>query len=175
MKGIMTKYGPYPGTWPQEPYRPSEPQRSTFIGTNASKKKYIYSDYDYVREDMDIEEYWEDMDAKVPKKPTKGMYDYLSLQDILDLAPPGTEPQNIILDLSYPRYMDYINVSFYVMVRDLEAEEKAYQRAMKQFQHNLDVYQEQYVEYEKHKSAYENWMKQQEVKELEEKLAKLKK
>jgi len=177
MKNIMTKYGPYPGDWPQQPHRPYEPLRSAYVGTKASKSTCIYQDFDYLNENVEenLEEYWGDQDEEIPQKPAIDMHSNLSLQDILDLAPSGADPKDIIIDISYPRYVDYIRLGFVHMKRDLTAEEAAYQKDMKKFQRELVDYNVAQSKYEKDLAAYQNWLKEQEVKELEEKLAKLKK
>jgi hypothetical protein len=177
MRDKFPKFYPgYTGSFPQEPYKPESPKKDDFIGHGSSKGKCIYSDSEIVNEDY--AERLEELDDedKPPKgKGGKSLRDNLTLQDILNLAPSGADPKDIVLNLSYPRYVEYITVSFNHIKRDLEAEEKAYQRALNKHQQELAKYQKEYAQFLKDSEAYKNWIKEQEIKELEEKLAKLKK
>jgi hypothetical protein len=175
MKNVWTNYGyPYPGEYPQEPYKPHEPKRESYVGRGAKEGKCIYADSEILDEAYE-ERLDEEEEEDRPPKASKSLNDNLTLQDILDLAPPGTNPKDIVINLSYPRYVNYITLSFNHVKRNLEAEEKAYQRDLKQYQCDLAVYNEKYAQYQKDKEAYEKWVNEQEIKQLEEKLAKLKK
>ena len=180
MKGIHTKYGPYPGDYPQKPYKPHEPNRKDYIGKGAIERKAIYSDFEILREDVDDDdgEFWEGLgydEGEQPSKAKIGIRDHLTLQDILDLMPPGAEPKDIVFNLSYPRYVDYIAVSFNHWERNLETEEATYNRDLKTYQKDLLKYQDDLAKYQKDLADFQQWEKEHQVKELEEKLAKLKK
>ncbi len=178
MKGIHTKYGPYHGDYPQKPYEPQEPDRANYIGRGAIEKKPIYSDFEILREDVseDDGEFWEGHgyeEEEIPKVPEIRMRS-LTLQDLLDKLPPGAEPKDIVFDLSYPRYVDYIWVSFNHRERNLETEEASYKRDLETYQKNLLKYQDDLAKYQKDLADFQKWEKEHQVKELEEKLAKLK-
>lgn len=167
-------YRGYTGKYPQEPYKPSEPVRSTYIGTNANYKKSIYYDIEVTGDsDFDLDEYFEDH-GKKRHIPDKRYWENLTLQDIVDLAPPGTKLQDIVFDLSFPRMLEYTEVEFKHIERDLDAEEKAYQKDMEKYQKELDAYGTNFIQYEKDLEAYQQWYHEQEVKELEGKLSELK-
>ena len=164
----------YPGKYPQEPYEPVKPNINDFIGTSAKRGKYLYSDTEMLKEDIDEDEYWEDMDEKKPNVPNKRYFEKLSLQDILDLAPEGIKPKDIVFDLNYPRYLDYIQVGFYILKRDLDAEKAAYELACSKYEEQYEKYKVEHAEYLQNKLDFENWKNQQEILELENKLNKLK-
>jgi len=173
---IWTNYGMYHGNYPQEPHKPVEPVRSSYVGDGATNKGNIYYDIETNGDsEYDLDEHFADQDEERPAIPAKRYWQNLTLQDIVDLAPPGTKLTDIVFDLSFPRYMEYTEVSFKHVERNLKAEEKAYQRDYKQYQRELADYNEKYAEYLKDKEAYEKWVNEQEIKRLEEKLAKLKK
>ncbi len=174
MTTVWTNYGMYPGTYPQEPYKPQEPQRESYVGHGGKRGKCIYADSEILDEGY-AERLDEEEEEDRPPQAAKGLRDNLTLQDILDLVPPGADPKDIVINLSYPRYVNYITVSFNHVKRNLEAEEKAYQRDLYKYQQSLADYNEKYAEYLKDKETYEKWVNEQEIKQLEEKLAKLKK
>lgn len=171
------KYYPgYTGTFPNEPYKPDEPEQEDYIGHGAGKRTSIYYDIEMLGDsDRTVEEYFEDQEEEAPKKADKRYWENLTIQDIIDGAPPGTPLNEIIFDLSFPRHLEYTEVNFYHIKRDFKAEEAAYERALEKYKQELSTYQTQYPQYEKDLEAYESWLKEQEVKELEKKLAKLKK
>lgn len=159
---------------PRAPYPPHKPERSHYNTQGATNYKVVYRDVELVGDnDMDLEEYFKDMDEELPK-PEKN-FNQITLQDIIDLAPVGAKLSDINLHISYPRMVDYLDVKFIYQERDLAEEERAYQAAM-------DKYNKDYLEYEMkmevYKSelvAFEEWRRAEKVKELEAQLATLKK
>ena len=179
MNNVWTKYGRYPGNYPQQPYKPHEPQRKNYIGEGAKKGKCIYSDFELLNDSIDdLSEFWENHgydEGEEPKHEDIGLRDNLTLQDLLDKMPPGAEPKDIVFDLSYPRYVDYIWISFNHIKRNLETEEASYKRDMENYQKELAVYQVELAKYQKDLADYQAWEKEQQVKELEKQIADLKK
>ncbi len=160
---------------PGRPYEPHEPKRSEYVTYDFKSSKNIYYDINVGDSDFDLEQHFADRDEEMPALPAKRYWQNLSLQDIVDLAPPGAKLSDIILDISFPRYMDYVEVSFTHTVRDLELEEADYQRALKHYEEEHEKYRVAYAKYEAELADYNKWKTGQEIAELEGKLAALKK
>jgi len=161
------RYAPYP---PHEPY---EPKREHYNTQGAAEHKTIYHDVGLVGDcEIDLEEYFEDMDEKLPHPVLN--YNQVTLQDIVDLAPPGAKLSDIKLNISYPRMVEYLEVKFIYTKRDLEAEERAFLHAKKEYEKEYAQYLIDKAKYDKEMADYQVWRKQQEIKELEQKIADLK-
>jgi hypothetical protein len=163
---------------PQKPCEPTKPLRSSYALIKAGKGKLIYRDVEVNGDsEFDLDEYFEDQDEKRPEIPEKRYWQNLSLQDIVDLAPPGTKLCDIILSISMPRYLEYTDVAFTAYSRNLEAEEAAYQKDLAKYEKAMIKYEKEkdLVKYEKEKAIYDQWLKDQEIEKLEAQLKKLKK
>ena len=164
--------------YPQQIYEPSEPKRHEFRLIKAGKPKIIYRDLDG-NGDFDpdfLEERLEDEfeDDIRPPLPEQRYWQKLSLQDIMDLAPPGTRPCDIILGIDFPRDYYYTDLTFTVYKRDLDAEEKAYQKALKKYEKDKQEYNAALPEYERKLKAFNDWQKEQRIKKLEKQIDKIK-
>lgn len=165
------------GKWhpPMEPDEPRKPQRSHYDLEGTSKRKRIYHDVVVLGDsEIDIEEYFADLDRELPR-PAKRVFQNLSLQDIVDLAPPGAKLSDIIFHMEYPRYIEYIEFSFDHIKRNHAAEEKAFQEAMKEYDREYAQYQQDLATYKKELSEHREWERTRKIKKLETQLAQLKK
>jgi hypothetical protein len=94
----------------------------------------------------------------------------VTLQTLLDLLPEGVSPKDVKVRSNIDAGDMGIyghDVEFYYK-KKLPAEPE-------QFKKDMALYNKLYAEYEVRLAAYEQWVKDQQVKELEEKLNKLKK
>lgn len=163
--------------YPQKPLEPVKPERQDFNLLNHKKEKIIYRDCD-VNGDVDdsyLDEMFDDQDEERPPIPEQRYWEKLSLQDIINLAPPGTDPRNIILHLEFPRDYYYTDLYFTVHERDFEAEEAAYQEGLKKYYKDKEKYDKELPEYEKQLAKFHEWEKQEEIDKLEKRLSELKK
>ena len=163
------RYPPHFNGW-----EPRKPTRLSFIGFGAIKKTSIYHDTEILMEDWDAEEYYKGMGEEPPEEPLIS-YNKLTLQDLVDLAPPGAKLSDITFDISYPRMLEYLDISFYHQERLLELEEQAYQKALQDYDVAFAKYQEACNKHQAELADYQAWKKQQDIIDLEEKLAQLKK
>lgn len=148
----------------------------------------LYSHYEKMRSDDDRQycEYcdeelgygddgWENCDCEDAKdeQDDRGNFPNLSkitLQTILDLLPDGVKPSDVRISINLDTgdmgiYGHEVTFSY---KKTFEADPEGFKAAQKQ-------YEENYQAYLLEKQKYDEWKRQQEVKELEEKLAKLKK
>lgn len=127
-------------------------------------EELAYEDGEYL--DCDCE------DAK-DEQDNRGHFPKLSqitLQSILDLLPEGVKPSDVKISISLDTgdmgiYGHEVTFSY---KKTFEADPESFKAAQKQ-------YEENYQAYLLEKQKYDEWKRLQEVKELEEKLAKLKK
>lgn len=170
----MSKHTDAP-RYPQQPWEPHKPERHEFNLIKAGKGKVIYRDLDgngdYDR-DLQIEDMFED--GERPPLPEQRYWEKLSLQDILDLAPPGTKPCDIILGIDFPRDYSYTDLTFTAYKRDLEAEEAEYQKALSQYKKDKEEYDKALPEYEKELEEFEKWKKNKQIQKLQDELERLK-
>lgn len=104
----------------------------------------------------------EDNEPRIPLKE-------MDLQKIIDLLPSGVKPSDVKMKMStdsgdYPagHYITFYYSKFF------PADSKAYKK-------DKAKYDAAYAEYKEKQSIYDTYIRQREIKELEEKLAKLKK
>lgn len=148
----------------------------------------LYSHYEKFRGDSDRQycEYcdeelgygddgWEDCDCEDAKeaRSDRGNHPKLTkvtLQSILDMLPEGVEPSdvNISISLDLGDMGIYGHEVTFSYKKTFEADPEGFKAAQKQ-------YEENYQAYLLEKQKYDEWKRLQEVKELEEKLSKLKK
>jgi hypothetical protein len=145
----------------------------------------IYSYYEKDRKDDDEQycEYcdeelgygdngYEDCDC-VDAKDDKSEFPKLSqitLQTILDMLPEGIKPSDVKISISLDTgdmgvYGQEVNFSY---KKTFEGDPEGFKAAQKQ-------YEESYQAYLVEKQKYDDWKRQEEIKKLEEKIAKLKK
>jgi hypothetical protein len=161
---------------PIKPFPPHLPKRTEFRLSFSNGKEVIYRDVSVLGDsEINLEEYFRDQDEELPKDPDIRRWQNLSLQDIVDLAPPNTRLCDIILNIDMPRYMEYLDLSFIKHNRDLDREEEAYQKALQKYNKDVVKYKKDLAKYEEELEDYENWVKDQELAELEAKIKKLKK
>ncbi len=160
---------------PRPPYGPPyEPKREHYNTQGATTHQVIYHDVEVLGDcEIDLEECFENMERELPHPALN--YNQITLQDIVDLAPPGAKLSDIRLDISYPRMAEYLEVKFIYNKRDLEVEEKAFLQAKEEHDKENAQYLKELWEFNKEMTDYQAWQKEQEIKLLEEKLANLKK
>jgi hypothetical protein len=165
----------YPPSKPCPPWR--KPTSNQHIGVGAKKSTTLFSDTEILADMEFDDEFYEHHGIDKPSEEDKYKigYNQITLQDLVDAAPLGAKLSDIRLKIYYPRYMEFMTVSFFHQERDLEAEEKAFQGDLKQYEKARTKFKEEMKEYQIKLDQYEEWKKQQDIKELEEKLAKLKK
>jgi hypothetical protein len=160
---------------PLDPIEPDKPERSHYDLHNALERKRIYHDVVVLGDsEIDLEEYFADEERELPN-PAKHIYQNLSLQDIVDLAPPGAKLSDIIFHMDYPRMIEYMEFTFDYIKRDEQEEERAFQVAMKEYEQDYAQYQKEFAKYEVALADYEQWEKGVQIKALEEQLNQLKK
>lgn len=92
-----------------------------------------------------------------------------SLQDILDKVPQGTDLKNILIVIKCERQISYMEVQAICRKpTDKEAWEAGRDKEEADYKRRLAIY-------EKEKAKYDEWKIKQDIKDLEKKLAKLKK
>lgn len=160
---------------PQKPYKPIEPKRVIYRLSNSKPGDIIYRDVSVLgdRDDVDLEQFFADQDEELPIAPKIRQWQNLSLQDIVDLAPPNTKLCDIILKIYIPRYQEYIDVSFGIYERDVDAEEDAYKDALKKYKDGLQKYNTAMIEYEKQLYDYEKDKKDEKIKILKNQIKEL--
>lgn len=159
---------------PLDPIEPTKPERSYYKNFGSKNDKVIYHDVEQVGDsDIDLEEYFNDQDEELPKPALR--YNEITLQDILDLAPKGVKPSDISLNISYPRYVEYLEIMFLYKERDLDLEEAVYQKDIKKYNKDYAKFQKEMAEYEVNLAAYQESQREEKIKELEDQLSKLKK
>jgi hypothetical protein len=162
--------------YPQDkPYKPVRRDPIDFRLTNASGENVIYRDIEVNGDsDFDLDEYLEDQEE--PRTiPEIRYWENLSLQDIVDLAPPGTKLSDIIFHTEMDRHETYTEVKFTVYNRDIEEENTAYRKSVEKYNKELDEYNIDIARYEKELEEYNFSMKQQQIEKLEAEIKKLKK
>lgn len=129
-------------------------------------------------EDFDEAEYldnWKDQNDWKEGEPLPDIascyyHNYVcTLADLIAKAPKDVPHEFIEITMNRDRMIDYINVRVKAKrPTDKKALKAAYDKAYKEFQKKEAAYKEEL-------KAFEEWQKQQEIKELEAKLAVLKK
>lgn len=148
----------------------------------------LYSHYEKYRGDDDRQfcEYcdeelaygddgWQDCDCQDAKDARSHRGDHpklkkITLQSILDMLPEGVKPSDVNISISLDTgdmgiYGHEVTFSY---KKTFEADPEGFKAAQKQ-------YEENYQAYLLERQKYDEWKRLKEVKELEEKLAKLKK
>ena len=103
---------------PHAAYKPEEPKRSDYDRSRPKSFNVIYLDVTSDDLDFDWEEYAKNNSIK-SSRPAKS-YNKLTLQDIVDLAPPGAKLSEIALHIDIG---DTTEIKFIHEERDFEAEE----------------------------------------------------
>lgn len=118
---------------------------------------------------MDGVSHWYSGYRDQPKLP-KMSVNQLSLQSILDLLPEGIKPEDVKMsfDVDTGDMGIYGHEIVFYYKKKLPAEPE-------QFKKDHDVWKKLCAEYEEKRKAYDEAVQQQEIKKLEDKLAKLKK
>jgi len=152
---------------PQKPYKPS-----LYEYEEKVEKKYIYSftekfddEYDYGDNDEEDENEDENEDEKKPEIPISE----LTLDYLVSKVPQGINLNQIKIQFGYKASdMAYENhyIHFYYEVL-VPAKNEEYKIAMKQYEEDLKKYEDEIVQYKK-------FIHQEEIKKMEETLAKLK-
>lgn len=129
-------------------------------------------------EDRDMEEYlddWKDQhDWKegdhLPEITDFGYHnDMGTVADLLKKIPEGMPLEDVVITINRDRMIDYVNFSVtYRRPTDKKALKSSYLQALKEYKQKEKQYQTDLAE-------YQEWQKQEEIRQLEEKLAKLKK
>ena len=158
---------------PQKPWPPHKWQYEKEWEEKAILNREFVTDEDY-----DTEEYlenWKDMNGWEEGDPLPEFegcsYDnhICTLADILAKVPADVPPEFINIEMSRDRMYTYINVSVIAKrPTDKKALQNSYEKAYQEYLSKEKQYQQDLI-------AYNEWKRQEEIKELEEKLAKLKK
>ena|ERR1700728_1811401 len=158
---------------PRTPHAPYKPDRHSFSYFGAKERSILYRDLEVLgdNDSFDIEKVFEEEEFTKPEK----SYSQVTLQDIVDAAPPGAKLSDIRLSIDYPRMMDYLDVCFVYQERNLEIEEAAFQTAMQKYDQDYAVYEKEMEKYQQDLIDFETWRRAEKVKQLEKELATLKK
>ena len=125
--------------------------------------------------DESIEELFENYGYDPPILPEKRYWDHLTLQDIVDLAPPEAKLSDIYLKIRHPRMLEYVEVTFKYIQRNTEKEFKNFEKDLKKYKKEFPIYEEASAKYNKEVEEYHDWVKRQEIEKLEARLKELKK
>lgn len=159
---------------PRTPIAPYKTERYQYDTVGAKGHTVVYRDVEAMGDfDLDLEEYFADMDEVLPQ-PEKG-YNRITLQDIVDAAPPGAKLSDIKLNVSYPRMGEYLDVRFIHQERDLAEEERVYQLDLDKYHKDYLKYEAEMLQYKIDLLAFEEWQRAEKVKALETQLSALKK
>ena len=92
----------------------------------------------------------------------------MNLQKILDMLPENINPADVTMSMYSHDWcgVPYTTFSF--------SYEKTFAEDLEQFEIDLKAYELEYKEYEIKKSAYDQWVKEEEIKKLEEKISAIK-
>lgn len=92
----------------------------------------------------------------------------LNLQDILNMLPPNITISDVKMSLIGNDWggIPYTTFSFFY--------EKEFPEDFDQFEIDHSAYEKEYAEYEIKRNLYDQWMKEQDIKELENKILKIK-
>lgn len=156
---------------PCKPTPPILPIRNNFI--IYDKYKTIYHDID-ITEDccpQDVEAMFKEWEEVMPK--TDKRWWEITLQDILDLAPPNASPSNIKLNIEH-RYDQYKDIKYIYAVRNTEKEEASYQKEIKRYENELDDYNKKLLKFHQEMIVFNEESKKREIYDLEARLSKLK-
>jgi hypothetical protein len=95
--------------------------------------------------------------------------DIFTLKDLLDIIPNDVDKNNVVISVKRDREIRYIEVS--VLVRT-PSDKESWQAA-----HDAEKadYERRYAAYKEELAAYDKWETEQEIKRLQDKLAKIKK
>lgn len=160
-------------SYPIKPFAPTKPNRHEFNLFKSKKKNVIYRDVEANYDTIDLKECFEEQEEELPKIPNQRYWQNLSLQDIINLAPPETKLSNIILHIDMPRDLSYTDVSFTIFNRDLETEEKEYQNSLKKYEKEMKQYEKDVIEYNAKMDIYNKQIKENKIKKIKEILNKL--
>lgn len=140
----------------------------------------IYSYYEKIPRDdydEDEEEDNEEEDTWICTKDTEEKnsirelsLDDINLQMLIDVLPKDVKPSDVKMSMHIDcssMAVEGTKITFYYH-KHLPARPKLYQ-------HDKEAYDKEYAKYEKKLAAYEKWEKEQQIKELEGKIASLKK
>lgn len=149
---------------PYQPFRPSP--LSSYDFRDEEVKLYWFREI--VNEDLDLESLAEENEDAGYTVPAKDIGE-MSLADIIHLVPPGVDHSKIKFRVRWPRMMDYLDHTiYYVKPVDKEAKKAEFEKRMVKYNEDMAKFKIELAE-------YEAWEKQDEIRKLEEKLAKLKK
>jgi hypothetical protein len=102
----------------------------------------------------------------------KRYHEGLTLQDVVDLAPPGTKLSDIMLRIHFN--MEYAEITFVHKERDIELEDKLYAEALAKFEKEYTAYEANLAAYEAAIEVIRQQNKQAQIEALEKQLAQLK-
>lgn len=145
----------------KEPIQPIPPYKGDYEG--KVKRKYIYEFWETLNEDAE----WDDDEEEEPRKPTKDI-NKVDLAWLAAQIPDGISPSQIKIEFGYNAssmaYEDHY-IKFYYEAK-VPARKEEYKAAQKK-------YKEQKEQYDKDMAAYKAACREQEIKDTEEKLARL--
>jgi hypothetical protein len=157
---------------PLAPHKPWKPERDNFNYQGCGDQTVLYHDVKTIGDsDLDLVEYFQEIEEELPQPDLN--YNQITLQDIVNAAPSDAKLSDIRLNIQHYDIL-YVEVKFLYSKRDLEKEEAAYQAALEKYKKEQAPYLLQYKKYEENLAAFQEWKKEKEIKELEEKLAQLK-
>lgn len=143
-----------------------------FDDTTLISKIYIHPD---LMDGNYYQENWLDNneDKTIDQMPPIEEWGYneevFSVQDIIDKVPNGTDINNILITIKRDRTINHIEVN---VISRKPTDKKAWDSANKKEEED---YERRLAIYEKEKAKYDEWKIKQDIKDLEKKLAKLKK
>lgn len=160
----------------KEPTRPFKSGKFSYCPDHKDEalisKLYVHPDFmEEIEEKLLDEDQAEGDEAYIKPQVEEWWYDteFVTLQDILNIVPTNTDPKNIIITIHRDREIRDIGCK--VSIRT-QVDKEAWQLG-----HDAEQveYEEKLAAYEAEKKKYDQWKTEEEIKQLQSKLDKLKK
>jgi hypothetical protein len=160
----------------KEPVKPWPPHKWEYE-RETTEQSLFYKEY-VTDEDYDTEDYlenwkdqndWNEGDPLPTFEGCSYHNEVCTLAELLAKVPPDVPHEDIVITMSRDRMYTYIGVG---LTAKRPTDKKALKNSYKQAYQEYELKEKQY---QKDLAEYQEWKKQDEIRQLEEKLAKLKK
>ena len=159
---------------PQEPYwigNHDDYSYNEFENKILGRKIYLHDDCD---SEEDFKEYYCDQnELKIEECPPIELWGYdteiFTMKELLEIVPDNVDKNDVVISVHRDRQINHIEVLVSVRV---PVDKEAWQAA-----HDAEKadYERRYAAYKEELAAYDKWETEQEIKRLQDKLAKIKK
>lgn len=156
----------------KEPVKPIQPFHLDAKYSASHTEETLIFQRLLLNEDLENEEIYQG-DPAPAVKDCEYKNSLFTLQTLLDAVPAGVSPEDIVISLERPRYVDYLDIKLLAKrPTDPKALKKAYVKDVQAFREAEIQYEKDLIEYQKWRLKQDLQKKEQEVAELKKKLEK---